>query len=309
MRVITAIALIALGAGGYHMIGKQAVTQATAPAQQQVAQAAHVITQNVVAEGRIAAYPGAEVLVASEKPGIIGTMYVREQDIVRKGHVLGELRNAELLAAQEEARARVREAEADILLAGTENSRTSDLVRRQFISRQALDKTERDVSAAQARLASAQAVLKRIAAQIEKTRIIAPIAGTIVMRHVDDGEAVAEGGPVATIANLNRLRVEAEVDEFDIGRIHPGDAVTISAEGYDGKHWQGHVEEIPDTVRERGLRPQDVARPTDARILLVKVAMQELVPLRLGQRVEVSIATRASAVANSGREKTTVKVM
>ena len=131
----------------------------------------------------------------------------------------------------------------------------------------------------------------------------------MVIRHVDEGEAVGPGGAVATLTDLRRLRVEAEVDEFDIGRIRIGDQVTITAEGYDGAQWIGKVEELPDAVRERGMRPQDVARPSDARILLVKVALQESVPLKLGQRVEVVIASANSRLSFSTIEKTSKKAM
>ncbi len=308
MRILSAVVLVGVGVAGY-LLGHRAEQAPATPVQPPVTVAAPKAGAGVAAEGKIVAYPGAEVLVASENAGIVRTMRVHEQETVRKGQVLAELRNSDLLAAREEARARVREAEADIRLAGSDNGRTRDLVQRQFISRQALDRTERDLSAAQARLSSAQASLQRIDAQIDKTRIVAPIAGTVVIRHVDDGEAVAEGGPVATLADLGRLRVEAEIDEFDIGRIRMGDPVTLTAEGFENQRWQGRVEELPDAVRERAIRPQDVARPTDARVLLVKVALLERVPLKLGQRVEVTISTHASAIADMATPATVAKAM
>lgn len=302
MRVISAILLVVLGAGAYHLIaGKHAEKQPSVP--EKVTAEAPEANPLVMAEGRVSTYPGAEVIVASENPGIVKTIRVHELEVVHKGQVLAELRNADLLAAQEEAEARIREAEADIRLAHVENGRASDLVQRQFISRQALDRSERDVSATQARLASARAVLKRIQAQLLKTTILAPIGGTVVVRHVDDGEALREGGAVVTLADLAKLRIEAEVDEFDIGRVHTGDIVKITAEGFDGMQWRGRVEEMPDAVRERGMRPQDVARPTDARVLLVKIGLEENIPLKLGQRVEVVIDTKAPKVAYSVRQK------
>jgi hypothetical protein len=51
------------------------------------------------------------------------------------------------------------------------------------------------------------------------------------------------------------------------------------------------VEEIPDSVTGRRLKPQDPARPIDTRVLLVKIAFQEPFPFRLGQRVDVQIFT------------------
>ena len=49
------------------------------------------------------------------------------------------------------------------------------------------------------------------------------------------------------------------------------------------------IEEIPDSVVNRRLKPQDPSKPIDTRVLLVKVAFAEETPLKLGQRVEVKI--------------------
>ena len=89
--------------------------------------------------------------------------------------------------------------------------------------------------------------------------------------------------------DLTRTRLEAEVDEFDAGRLEVGSPVTITAEGYPGKNWRGSVEEIPDRVVPRRTRPQDPGRPGDTRVLLLKVAFEEPTPLKLGQRVEIAI--------------------
>ena len=62
----------------------------------------------------------------------------------------------------------------------------------------------------------------------------------------------------------------------------------MSAEGFD-RAWRGTIEEIPDSVVNRRLKPQDPSKPIDTRVLLVKVAFAEPTPLKLGQRVEVKI--------------------
>ena len=133
--------------------------------------------------------------------------------------------------------------------------------------------------------------MRRLEALIAKTIITAPIDGVIVDRAVHAGETVASGDPLVTIADLSRTRVEAEIDEFDAARVHLGAAVMVAAEGFD-RPWRGTIEEIPDTVVNRRLKPQDPSKPIDTRVLLVKVAFIEHTPLKLGQRVEVRIATR-----------------
>ncbi len=94
---------------------------------------------------------------------------------------------------------------------------------------------------------------------------------------------------MVTIADLARIRIEAEVDEFDTGRVALGAEVSITAEGFPGESWRGKVEEVPDSVVPRRIRPEDPGRPIDARVLPVKITFSEPTPLKLGQRVEVEI--------------------
>ena len=96
-----------------------------------------------------------------------------------------------------------------------------------------------------------------------------------------------------TVADLSRLRIEGEAHEADAGSIVLEAPVTIEADGYPGRSWKGRVEEIPDSVTLRRLKPQDPSRPTDARVLAVKVAFAEPLPLKLGTTVDLRIARAA----------------
>ena len=59
----------------------------------------------------------------------------------------------------------------------------------------------------------------------------------------------------------------------------------ITAEGYSGQSWKGMVEEIPDSVSEKNLKPQDPGRPTDVRVLRVKIRFLEPTPLKIDRPV------------------------
>lgn len=244
----------------------------------------------VLAEGRVSAYPGAEVVVGSDAAGSVVTMLVAERDVVRKGQLIAEIRSDDVAAALAEAKARVVEADADIRLFETEAARAKHLWEEEVGSRQAYDRALRDIDGAKARRATAEATVGRLAATLDKTRVVSPIDGMVIDRSVDRGETVETGDAIVTIANLDRLRVDAEVDEFDIARIEQGASVEITADGFDGEAWAGHVEEIPDSVVGRKLKPEDPGRLSDGRVLLVKVAFDEKPPLKLGQKVDVKIS-------------------
>jgi len=246
----------------------------------------------ISAEGRVVAYPGAEVTVGSEVAGTIERLNVMEKDMVRRGDVLAVVKADDARAALAEARARVGEAEADIRLFESERERAQRLWHEDVGSKQAAEKAERDLDAARARRATAKAEVTRLAAVVEKTQIVAPIDGVVIGRFAHAGESIAIGAPVVTIADLNKTRVEAEIDEFDAARVRLGAHVGIAAEGYDARQWTGTIEEIPDSVTSRRLKPQDPSKPIDTRVLLVKVALGEPTPLKLGQRVEVRVAAK-----------------
>jgi HlyD family secretion protein len=242
-----------------------------------------------IAEGRVVAYPGAEVAVGSETSGRIVSLPVREKSVVKKGDLIAELTSDDLRAALAEARARVAEAEVDIGYSDRELHRIERLQGRLAGTQSEADARRRDLEAARARRGAGLAACNRCQALIDKTRITSPIDGVIIDRFVHPGEIVEPATKLVRIADLARIRVEAEVDEFDVARIVLGGEVRITAEGYRDASWRGTVEEVPDTVVPRRIRPEDPGRPTDSRVMLVKIALSEPTPLKLGQRVEVEI--------------------
>ena len=238
------------------------------------------------------AYPGANVVVGSERAGRLLAVRFEEGQLVKKGELLAELESDELVASLSEARAKRSEAEAEIRLAEANLARREALVAQQILAQNDLDQARRDVDIARAHKETAAAEIARYEAQLAKTRVLAPIGGTVVARHVEPGETIEANKPVATIADLRRLRVEAEADEADAGALALGAPVAITAEGYPGRSWKGSIEEVADSVTLRKLKPQDPSRPTDTRIITVKVAFVEATPLKLGTTVELRIQPR-----------------
>ena len=245
-------------------------------------------TPRVVAEGRVVTYPGAEVTISTDVAGTIARLTVNEKENVRRGETIAVLEADDTRAALGVARARVGEADADIRLFHSEVARAQNLWQVDIGSKQAWEKADRDLDAARARRASAAAEVQRLEALVQKTVLTAPIDGVVIARHVHAGETIAAGDEIVTVADLAKTRIEAEIDEFDVARVKLGANVRIAAEGFE-REWRGTIEEIPDSVVNRRIKPQDPSKPIDTRVLLVKIAFAEPTPLKLGQRVEVKI--------------------
>jgi len=243
----------------------------------------------VAAEGRVVAYPGAEVTIGADAIGRLLRVNVEEGDIVKKGQVLAEIDASDLIASRDEARARLVEAVAERQLAQLNADRQLRLFAEGVLPAHDRDAASRDVEITQARIETANASIRRLDATIAKTRLVAPIAGTLTSRIVNAGQMVDRGDPAFIVADLNRLRIEGEAHEADADRVNIGAEVEIRADGFPGESFRGRVEEIPGSVTLRRIKPQDPARPTDVRVLALKVAFEGRTPLKLGSTVDLVI--------------------
>ncbi len=214
-----------------------------------------------------------------------------------------------------QAQAELQQALSERTLAEAELARMTRLYQDKFISRAKLDNTESayKVAAARAEKANEQLQLLRagprretlawLAAKVtqaearvryarallDKTRVTAPISGTLIERYLDVGEVVIPEKPIALIADTSQLRVNAEVDETDAGRLRLGDPVEIRAYAYPGRVYQGRVEEIARYVGKREIKPNNPAVNLGLKIIQVKIALLETTPLELGMTVDVRI--------------------
>ena len=281
--------LTALSLGGVAVFrGRLANAGPAAPGTHAQAAAAE---RPILAEGRMVTYPGRQVTIGTEVAGPLRRLTVTEKSVVKKGDVIAEVGVDEQRAALRETWARVGEAAVDVGFAGTELARAAALHNESALPKASLDKATRERDAAIARRDVARASAARLDTVLNKAVVRSPIDGVVLEKHAEQGELVAQGSRLVTVADITALRVEAEIDEFDGARVSLGQAVSVWAEGYPGRV-RGEVEEIPDQVVSRRIKPQDPGRPTDTRVLAVKVKLLEPATLRLGQRVELELAPR-----------------
>ncbi|HZV00211.1 MAG TPA: efflux RND transporter periplasmic adaptor subunit [Planctomycetota bacterium] len=270
------------------------------------------------AEGRIVARPGAKVTVGAEQSGRVVRVLVAESSEVKAGDLVAELDSELAKAELEQARSRVGQARSRVGQARSrveDAKRTHDYLSRELERALAMAKanllSDKDagrarqdatnaatrVEQAESEVQQAESEVARLEIVLKKTRVVAPISGVVVQRFTSEGETLAPGAPVATIVDLARLRVEAEVDEIDAPSLGQGTPVTIVSESAPGQSWRGSVEQIPSAVVRRDLRGEETERPQDMPVLLVKIAVTEPLPLRLGQEVSVFVGSEPPPLA------------
>jgi HlyD family secretion protein len=111
-----------------------------------------------------------------------------------------------------------------------------------------------EVEAAQARLNDAETAL-RLANQRSASSVVrSPIAGQIYGLAARPGDYLKVGDLVTNVGRLDRVRVRVYVDEPLLGRVAPGEPVTITWEALPGKQWHGTVEQMPTSIETLGSR-------------------------------------------------------
>lgn len=127
------------------------------------------------------------------------------------------------------------------------------------------------IAAQRATLAAAEAEVERVAAQLEHTRIIAPFAGLITIRHREPGEVVAAGAPVLTLMNPEDRWVRIYVRADRVGRLSIGQVARITADAYPDRTYEGRIAFI---ASEAEFTPRDVQTPEERVKLVYRVKVR-----------------------------------
>lgn len=226
----------------------------------------------ITANGYVVARTRASV--SSRISGRITSLVVEEGSVVRRGQVMAQLENAEFVAAVEQAVAESLRAEASLNETRTSRDQLQrDLVRARDLAARNLEpaRTAEDLAAqlagAEARVeaqkAQVQLAIAGIAyarANLDNTYIRAPFDGTILRKDAELGEVVAPvatgggltRGAVVTMADLQTLEVEVDVNEAYIAQIRSGQPARVILDAYPTASFQAEVRQIvPTADRQR----------------------------------------------------------
>ena len=192
----------------------------------------------------------------------------------------------------EKAEADVSQWSATVELNQNELTREQELLKHGITSQQDYDRAKEQLTVSQARLAAAQKGLelakagydediKMASAELERAKasladakvqlsyatITAPIDGVIASVSTQEGETVAAGlnAPTfVTIIDLNRLQVDAFVDEVDIGKVEPGQRAIFTVDSFPDREFEGKVAAIyPKAVIQENVVNYDVVVQVD----------------------------------------------
>jgi HlyD family secretion protein len=149
-----------------------------------------------------------------------------------------------------------------------------------------------DLAAAQARLIAAEATARKARADAALTRVVAPIAGTVLKIYARPGDQVGNDG-LLDLADLRQMDVVADVYETDLARLRPGAAAEVIVPG-DGTRYPATVREIGLQVRRTTQAGTDPIAAVDARTVEVRLTLgaEGVAALMRRTNMQVQVAIR-----------------
>src|ERR1051325_10432039 len=134
------------------------------------------------------------------------------------------------------------------------------------------------IDAARGQLEQAKGQLAYAETQLENTVIRAPITGTVLDRNVEKGEFVTTGfagaggakGYVVSLADLNDLKVELDINQNDFAKLGPRQKGVVTTDAFPDRRYDGVIDEVsPEANRQKAtvqvkvkiLKPDDYLRP------------------------------------------------
>ncbi len=247
------------------------------------------IIETVSASGKI--QPEIEVKLSPEVSGEIVELTVKEGDVVRKGQLLCRIKPDILVSGYDRAVASYNAQKASV--AGSQQQlaqsqanfknveakfqRSEKLYKDKVISASEFDAARAEYLSARASLEGARqnvvgskfglqqsgATVKEASDNLSRTNIYSPVDGVVSKLSIEQGERVVgtaqmSGTEIMTIANLNSMEVNVDVNENDINRLSLGDTAIIEVDAFLDKKFKGIVTEIASSASVVGTSADQV---------------------------------------------------
>lgn len=142
-------------------------------------------------------------------------------------------------------KARLMQTQARVTLSRANFDRAKRLRKQGSGTERALDEALNDMRSAEADMAAAQA-------DLDKANIAAPFTGIIGLRRVSLGQYLKAGDTIATLADIDHLRIDFRVSEVFLTEINKGQAVSVQFDALPGETFTGTIRAMDPVIDVSG---------------------------------------------------------
>ena len=209
------------------------------------------IEDKIVATGKV--LPEDEVNVVPQIAGIIQELYVEEGDEISTGDLIAKIKVVPNEQTLNSAEGRVKSAQIVINNSKIEYERNKVLYEKEIISEQDFNSATLRYNQDMQNLSNAKSDLQIIklgssgGSTITNTNVRATVSGTILEIPVEEGDQVIQantfnaGTIIATIADLNKMIFEGQVDEGEVGKLKVDMPLVVTLGAIEGKEYDAKL--------------------------------------------------------------------
>jgi len=212
--------------------------------------------------------PHDEVTVSSEVDGILKSIRVDEGSPVSKGQLVAEIKDTDYQLAMEQVTSILKQAEAALANSKLEHQRKEALYREELVTKQQFDDIVARLAVTQGDVERAKAGLDLAKEKLTKTKIYAPMAGSVKEKRVTAGDYIRNGTFLVSIIRTDLLKLIFSVTEKDVGNIRMDQDVLFTVDAFPGREFRGRVRTIYPGLEEktRSLQVEAVVANADGRL-------------------------------------------
>lgn len=252
------------------------------------AESTHAIRRAALSQARVQV-EATEAELRAQSRGAEATLAAAERELARASSLFD--RGATTQAIREDAERAVDAARADL-----------DRLRASLTRYQSgPDGQQVDIAVATADLAAAEAAALQARRDLDRARVLAPQGGTIIEVAARAGERPPADG-LLRMGDTARMEAELEVFQIMVPRVAVGQPVSLVSGVLGDDPLTGTVSRISTLVGRQSVTADDPAANTDARVLLVTVALDDASSARAASYVNLEVVARIAVAADAPEE-------
>ena len=232
---LVAIALVALLAwklmGGGAKPGTSLADRGGVPLVSVIVPGVQAVTTTVSFTGAIAARYDMPIANEGDTGRIVG-VYVEAGDHVKRGQLLAKIDDSVMVQQVNRLEASLEQARAQAALSAAEYKRAQGVEAAGALSAEDIEKRRATsiTDAANVKVVAAQ--LAEAQARLARTRITAPVEGTVLTRRAEVGQIANPGGDALfRVASGGEVEMRGQVAEQDLAQVKSGQAATVYLTG------------------------------------------------------------------------------